>query len=73
MKILNILVRFYNCYSQVSAIHSHKSGNVLQIDLYLAFEKDTNYGEILDLKKSMQEEFDRQIGDCSVNIIVSDD
>ena len=73
IKILSILVRHYNSYSQVFAINSHKSGNVVQVDLYLAFEKDTNVGEIVKLKKQMQEEFDEQLGTCIVNIIVQEE
>ena len=73
MKILNILIRFYNSYSQVSAINSHKSGNMVRIDLFLAFEKDTSFEKIAHLKKQMQEEFDRKIGNCIVNIIVGDE
>ena len=72
MKILNILIRFYNSYAQVFAINSHKSGNVVRIDLYLAFEKNTSAEQIVAFKNQMQEEFDRQIGNCMVNIIVSD-
>lgn len=72
LKILNVLVRFYNRYTQVNSINSQRNGNNVRIDLYLAFEKNTTFEEIAELKKQMQEEFDRQIGDCTVNIIVSD-
>lgn len=73
MKILNVLIRFYNSYSQVNAINSHKVGELIQIDLHLAFENDTSYEEIADLKSKMQDEFERQIGNCSVNIVVGND
>ena len=73
MKILNILVRFFNSYTQVHAINSHKSGDVVRIDLYLSFEKNTSYEEIININKQMQAEFDRQIGNCHVNIIVGED
>lgn len=72
MKILNILVRFYQSYSQVCSINSHKYGNAVRIDLHLLFEKDTTAEEIVKLNKQMQEEFDRQIGNCIVNIIAED-
>lgn len=73
LKILNILVRFYDSYSQIHAIHSHKIGELVRIDLYLAFEKDTSVAQIVQLKNQMQAEFDRQIGNCNVNIIVGDE
>ncbi|MBO7296637.1 MAG: cation transporter, partial [Clostridia bacterium] len=73
MKILNILVQFYTSYSQVCSVKSHKSGDSVQIDLHLAFEKDTSYEEIVKLNKQMQAEFDRQFDNCVINIIVCDD
>jgi divalent metal cation (Fe/Co/Zn/Cd) transporter len=73
MKILNILTHFYNSYSQVCSINSHKSGDVLRIDLHLSFENNTNYEEIVEFKNQVQDEFERQMGNCVVNIIVGDD
>lgn len=73
MKILNILTRHYDSYSQFHSINSHKSGDVTRIDIHLSFEKNTTFEEILTLKKQMQDEFDRQFGNCIVNIIVGED
>ena len=73
MKILNILTRHYNSYSQIHSINSHKSGDAVLIDLHLSFEKSTNFEEIVNLKKQMQGEFTEQIGHCIVNIVVGDD
>ena len=70
MKILSILNRFYNGYSQFHSVKSHKSGDFITIDLHLSFEKNTSFDEIVHLKKQMQDEFDKQIGRCIVNIIV---
>ena len=73
MKILNILVRFYDSYSRIHAINSHKSGDLVRIDLYLAFEKDTSAEEIVKFKNQMQAEFDKQIGNCVVNIVMGEE
>jgi divalent metal cation (Fe/Co/Zn/Cd) transporter len=73
MKMLRILTRHYNSYSQFYSINSHKSGEITKIDIYLSFEKNTTFEEILTLKKIMQEEFDSQFGNCIVNIIVGED
>lgn len=70
MKILKIMTRFYDRYSQLYAINSHKSGDVVQVDLHMSFEENTTFEEIIGLKKQMQIEFDRQIGNCFVSIIV---
>ena len=73
MKILNILTRHYNSYSQFHSINSHKSGDTTRIDIHISFDQDTTFEEILTLKKRMQEEFDSQFGNCIVNIIVGED
>ena len=73
MKILNILTRYYDSYSQFHSINSHKSGDVTSIDIHISFEKSTTFEEILTLKKQMQDEFDSQFGNCSLNIIVEED
>ena len=72
MKILNILTRHYDSYSQFHSINSHKSGEVISIDIHISFEKNTTFEEILTLKKQMQDEFDSQFGNCSLNIIVEE-
>jgi divalent metal cation (Fe/Co/Zn/Cd) transporter len=73
MIILNVLAQHYNSYSQFHSINSLKSGEIIRIDMHLSFEKDTSFEEIVGLKKQMQEEIDKQIGNCNVNIIVEDD
>lgn len=73
MKILHILTRYYDSYSQFHSVNSHKSGDLIRIDLHLSFEKDTSFEEIVRFKRQMQNEFDAQFGKCMVNIIVGDD
>ena len=72
MKILNILTRHYNSYSQFHSINSHESGDTTRIDIHLSFEQDTTFEEILTLKKQMQEELDSLFGNCIVNIVVGE-
>ena len=69
MKILNVLTRYYDRYSEFHSINSHKSGDVTRIDIHLSFEKSTMVEEVINLKEQMQDEFDRQLGNCIVNII----
>ena len=73
MKILNILTRYYDSYSQFHSINSHKSGDVTRIDIHLSFEQNTTFEEILTLKIQIQDELDSQFGNCIVNIIVGED
>lgn len=73
MKMLNILIRFYDSYEQVHSVKSRKIGESVQIDLKLSFEKSTSFDEILRFEKQIQAEFDRQIGHCTVNVIVAGD
>lgn len=72
IKILNILLKFYDGYSQVRSINSRKNGDTMQIDLHLSFENSTCYEEIVNINKRMQDEFDKEIGHCTVNIIVGE-
>ena len=73
MKILNVMTRYYNSYSQVCSVNSHKSGDVVWIDLHLSFEKNTTFEDIINLKKQMQDEFDKIIDNCIVNLVVVED
>ena len=73
MKILSILTRHYDSYSQVHSVNSHKSGDCIRIDMHLSFERNTSFEEILTLKKQMQDELDSQFGNCIVNIIVGEE
>lgn len=70
LKILHAITRFYDSFSQVHSINSHKNGNSVSIDLHLSFENDTSFDEIVKLKKQMQEELDSQFGNCTLNLIV---
>lgn len=70
MKILNILTRYYDSYSQFHSINSHKSGDVTRIDIHLSFDKDTRVEEVVRLQIQMQNEIANQIDNCIVNIIV---
>jgi divalent metal cation (Fe/Co/Zn/Cd) transporter len=73
MKILNVLTRYYDSYSEFHSINSHKSGDTIRIDIHLSFEQNTTFEEIVTLKKQMQEEFNSRFGNCIVHIIVGED
>ena len=73
MKILNILNRHYNSYSQFHSINSQKSGDITRIDIHLSFEKGTSVDEVISLKKKMQDELNQIFENCSANIIVEED
>lgn len=70
MKILNVLNRHYNSYSQFHSINSQKSGNSVRIDISLSFEDGTEVEKVVGLQTQMQEEIKEQIGDCVVNVIM---
>ena len=72
MKILNILTRHYDSYSQFYAINSHKSGDVTRIDIHLSFEWDTKVEGVINLQKQMQDELEDQFGNCIVKLIVEE-
>ena len=73
LKILSVLNRHYNNYSQFHSINSHKVGESVRLDLHLSFEKGTSADEVVDLKDQLRDEFDSEIGDCVVNIVLERD
>ena len=73
MKILKVLTRHYDSYTQVHSIDSRRSGEITRIDLNLSFENDTRVEEVVNLQKQMKDEFDSQFGDCIVKITMGED
>ena len=73
MKILKVLTRHYNSYSQVYTIDSRKIGEITRIDINLSFENNTCVEEVINLQKQMQDEFDSYFGNCIVKITVGED
>jgi len=73
IKMLNILIRCFNSYSQVHAIDSRKVGDTSMVDIHLSFEKNTSVEDVVKLQTKMQNEFDSQFGNCIVKIIVEED
>jgi divalent metal cation (Fe/Co/Zn/Cd) transporter len=73
MKILHVLTRYYNSYSQVCSVNSRKSGDVLRVDLRLSFEKNATFEEIVRFNQAVQAELDKLFGNCIVNVIVGED
>ena len=72
MKILNIVTRHYDSYSQFYSINSHKSGDVTRIDIHFSFEWDTKVEDVINLQKQMQDELEDQFGNCIVKIIMEE-
>jgi divalent metal cation (Fe/Co/Zn/Cd) transporter len=70
MKILKVLTRYYNSYSQVHSIDSRKIGEITRIDIRLSFENNTRVEDVINLQNQMQDELGSQFGDCTINIIV---
>lgn len=70
IKILNTLNKFFNSYSQLYSINSHRNGTITQVDLHLSFDNETTFEQIIDLKNKLQIELNQKMDNCSVNIIV---
>ena len=69
MKILKVLTKYFNSYSQVYSIDSRKIGEITRIDINLSFEKDTRIEEVVNLQKQMQDDLSSQVGgNCMVRI-----
>ena len=73
MKILSVLNRHYDSYSEFHSIDSQKSGETVRVDIHLSFEDDTKVKKVVDLQTQMQEELSEQVSDSVVNIILCND
>lgn len=73
MKLLSILARHFDRYTQFHAIDSRKGGNLTRVDISLSFDNDTRVKEVVDLQKQMQDELSQQIGDCIVKITLGEE
>ena len=73
MKILKVLTRHYNSYTQFHSIDSRKIGEITRIDIQLSFENDTRVEEVINLQNQMKDDLDRQFGDCIVKITMGKD
>ena len=72
MKILKVLTKHYNSYSQLHSIDSRKIGEVTRIDINLSFENNTKAEDVVNLQKQMQDDLNSQLGNCTINIIICD-
>lgn len=73
LKILKVLTRYYNCYSQFHSIDSRKIGESTLIDISLSFEDSTKVEEVINLQKQMQDDLSNQFGNCIVKITMGED
>ena len=73
MKILKVLTRYYNSYSQVHSIDSRKIGEITRIDLNLSFEDNTKVENVIELQKQMKDDLNSQLGNCIVKITMGED
>ena len=73
LKILKVLTRYYNSYSQFHSIDSRKVGEITVIDINLSFEEDTKVEEVINLQNQMQDDLNNQFGNCIVKITMGED
>ena len=73
LKILKVLTRYYNCYSQFHSIDSRKIGEITRIDINLSFENNTSFEEVINLQKQMKDDLNSQLGKCVVKITMGED
>jgi divalent metal cation (Fe/Co/Zn/Cd) transporter len=73
MKLLKILTRHFDSYSQFHAVDSRKGGNLTRVDVLLSFEEDKKVKDVLELQEQMQQEFNEQVGDGVVKILLQSD
>ena len=72
MKILKVLTRYFDSYSQVYSIDSRKIGEITLIDINLSFENSTRVEEVINLQKQMQDDLNSQLGNCILKITMGE-
>lgn len=70
LKIMAIMSRFYDRYSQLHAVKSRKNGDSLNVDLHISFYPDTTFEQIVAFKSDVQTELNKVIDACAVSIVV---
>ena len=73
LKILKVLTRYYDNYTQVHSIHSRKIGEITIIDMQLSFENETKVEDVVELQKKMQDDLNSEFGNCIVKITMGED
>ena len=73
MKILKVLTKYFDSYTQVHSIDSRRIGEITRIDIRLSFENNTSVEDVIKLQKQMKDELDSQFGNCVVQIIMGED
>ena len=73
LKILKVLTRYYDSYTQVHSIDSRKIGEVIIIDINLSFENNTSVEDVTNLQKKMKDALNSQLGNCIVKITMGED
>lgn len=70
MKILRVLARHNEEYSDFNGVKSHYSGEDVCIDLCISFLPQTSYDEIKAFLDAVQRELSQEIENCMVTIII---
>ena len=73
MKILKVLTRHFDSYSQIYSIDSRKIGEITMIDINLSFEDNTRVEDVIILQKQMKDDLNSQLGNCIVKITIGED
>ena len=58
-------------YEDLNAVRSKIMGNILYVEFDLAFDADTPYRAISELREKLQNELTQEFGSCSVSITIS--
>ena len=72
LKILKVLTKYYNSYSQVYSIDSRKIGDITRIEINLSFEDNTTVEDVINLQNQMNDELDSQLGNCILKLTMGD-
>lgn len=72
MKILKVLTKMSDSYSEFHSLNSRKAGSSFHLDLLISFDDQTTFAEIMQFKNELQSEIDLVLKNTTINIIVQD-
>lgn len=70
LKIISVMTMFYDRYNQLHSVRSHRGNNCVYVDLYISFNDDTTFEEIVSFKQDVWTKLNHSIENCVMKIVI---
>lgn len=72
LKILSVMTMLYDRYYQLHSVRSHRDNDRVCVDLYVSFNNDTTFEEIVRFKQDVWTKLNNSIENCVLNIVIQE-